>query len=208
MNPSHSDNFARLVEWIEGNLSQEETQALEVELARADDATRDNVEWLRRFHQASQEIQLAAPPSHVREELERRFASFSESRRAPSLFQRMVAALTFDSGAQRALAGVRSATMQGLERQLIFSTETAEVALNILPRGTEHIVYLTGQIFAGQEDAPVFSIQLLQGSEEVALTTTDDIGEFAFEALPVGEYELIISGDEVEIIIPSVILNP
>ncbi|MDQ4076499.1 MAG: hypothetical protein M3220_09670 [Chloroflexota bacterium] len=208
MRNSNSDHFTRLVDWLEGNLSEAESQALDKELAEIDEVTKADIAWLQRFRQASQELRVAAPPPSVREELERRFELFAEERRLPGFLQRLIAVLSFDSNARWATAGARSATTQGLERQLIFTAGSVEIALNLQPRQGNQQVDLAGQVFTGStEGIPILSVQLLREREEVSITTTDEIGEFDFEGISPGEYEMIVSGDQMEIVLAPLSLQ-
>ena len=52
-----------------------------------------------------------------------------------------------------------------------------------------------------------FCVQLLQGETELGITATDDLGAFAFESVPSGVYEIILSADRVEVSIAPVGLN-
>lgn len=202
-----SNPFAQLLDWLEGRLSPEESERLAGTLASADQSAQDDLAWLQRFLEATHSVRVAQPPPPVREALMARFEAFAEGRRPPSIFQRLIASLSFDSGAQWALAGARSAASQGLERQLLYSTERTEIALNVQPRPQGQLVDLTGQIFALDEvQSPFYSVQLLRDQAEVGLVNTDDLGEFVFEGLPVGDYEMIVTGDQFDVVISPIAL--
>jgi subtilase family serine protease len=47
-----------------------------------------------------------------------------------------------------------------------------------------------------------YTVQLLQEGEEKTLAVTAEVGEFLFEEMPEGEYELAIRTDRYEIVIP------
>ena len=47
----------------------------------------------------------------------------------------------------------------------------------------------------------------MQGASEVATTATNDLGEFTFEAVPPGVYEVLAGSDRVEIQLPEVELR-
>jgi hypothetical protein len=191
--------FGRLVDWVEGRLSVAEAQVLAAEVA-ADARLQAEVAWLRRFGQARAAVRLATPPVAVRAGLVAQFSDYVGTRRPAGLVQRLLALLTFDSGAQLGLAGVRSAATQGQERQLIFSSEAAEVALNILPESGGQGMRLTGQVFPGEgSEGEIYSVQLLREAQEVALTLSDELGEFGFEEVPAGSYELVVSGEMMEV---------
>ncbi len=205
MGDSNSLRFSQLLDWLEGKLSEEEAQAIAEQLERADETTHADLAWLRTFLQVSKAIQLASPPAEVRDDLTRRFAAYAESRQPPGFFRRWLADLTFDSQAQWATAGLRSAATEGQQRQLIYTTEVAEIALNIQPRAHDQRLDVTGQVFPTTKVAQdVFSIQLLQDAAQVGLAAADELGEFFFGAVPAGQYEMVVSADQFEVVIPSV----
>ena len=206
MSESQDVEFTRLVDWVEGRLSQEEARAVEEKVA-ADSATRADAAWLRAFARVSEETVIASPPSEVREELVERFEAYAEGKQHPGLLQRLVATLTFDSNLRPAL-GLRAATAPESQRQLVYSTDAADVALHVRPHPRDGLFDLNGQIFPANSAASgAFGVQLLEGASEVATTATNDLGEFAFEAVSPGAYEVLASNDRVEIRIPRFALN-
>ena len=202
MSKNQELDFARLVEWVDGELSVEKSRQVAEALPLASEEVKADVAFLQRFQQASQEIKFAAPPASVREVLTKRFDRFAESRQPGSLLQRLKAILTFDSGIQWATAGIRSTVQIGRPRQLIFNAGTTEIALNIRPRRQDQRLNISGQVFIITEvDYPLFAVQLIQDEDEVEITSTNDLGEFAVEALENGEYEMVVSGDNFEVLI-------
>ncbi len=128
-----------------------------------------------------------------------------EGRRQPVPLKRLTATLSFGGGL-RPLAGVRSAG--GAEGQLVYTTEAADVALNFRRRPENGKLDLDGQIFPNDEAEPdAFGVQILRGTDEVATTATDELGEFTFEKVPPGEYQILVSSAEVEILISPVDLR-
>jgi hypothetical protein len=142
--------------------------------------------------------------------LKGRFAAYAEARKPPGLFQRLLATLTSDSRAQPATAGLRSAQRadEGQQQQLIYTTESAEIALTVHPTLPNKNFIVTGQIFP-VEDIPAhaFSIQLLHDDREIGLAAADELGEFTFADLPLGDYEMVVSAGEYEVVIPSLRLQ-
>lgn len=201
-------SFERLADWVEGRLSEEEAKAVEEQVAAAGEATHAEVEWLRAFARASEDTVLDALPPEVREELTRRFDDYAEGRRPPGLLERLVASLSFDSGLQPAFGGVRSAGSREVQRQLIYATDAAEIALNVRPRPRDGRLDLDGQVFPADDTAPAsFSVQLLSGTDEVGITTTDELGEFGFESVMPDTYQILVSSDRVEILISPIELR-
>lgn len=195
--------FEYLLDWLEGRLSKEETAVTARRVAAASPEVQATVAWLRQFLQASQNVILDTPPETVRHNLQERFEQYAQSRRPPTLWQRLTAALTFDSQQQMALSGARQVSWQTTPRQLVYSSEAAEIALSVLPGMAEGLWTIGGQIFpTGEEIEPdIFAIQLLRDDREFDLTTADDLGEFTFTAVPAGVYDLILSSEKGEILI-------
>ena len=209
MNKSNTPSFSEMLDWLEGRLPIDEAKAVAKRLQSADAATQADLDWLRLFLQASQSIQIASPPPGVRETLKQRFAAYADARQPPGLFQRWLATLTFDSRAQPVTAGLRSATQEGQQRQLIYNTEAAEIALNVHSIRPDKSFIVTGQIFPiGDTPTQAFSIQLLRDAGEVALAAADELGEFTFADIPAGEYDMVVSAGQYEVVIPSLHLQP
>jgi len=201
----------RLADWAEGKLSEEEARAVEARLAEADESTRAEAEWLRAFSRVSEGVVLDEPPEEVREELTRRFEAYAESRWRPGpvsgTVRRLVATLSFEGGARPAF-GVRSAAARESQGQLVYTTGAADIALNFRRRPGEGSLELDGQVFPADGEPENFGVQLLSGATEVATTATDELGEFAFQAVAPGEYQILVSSDRVEILISPVELRP
>ena len=209
MNDSNIPRFSELLDWLEGRLPAEEARALAKRLETAGAATQSELDWLRLFHQARQSVPLSSPPPSVRATLQERFSAYAETRRPPGLFQRLFGMLTFDNRAQPVTAGLRSVADDTEQRQLIYTSEAAEIAVTIQPTLPDKNFTLTGQIFPLRDiPANSYSIQLLRDAEEVGLVAADELGEFAFTSLPVGEYSLVVSGAEHEVVISSLHLQP
>ncbi len=199
-------NFEHLADWVEGRLSAEEARTVEERLESADAETRERVEWLRAFARASGLTTLAAPPREVRERLSRRFAAYAEGARESGLLRRMVATLSFESGIEPAF-GVRSAASGEAQTQLVYSTEVADITLNVHPR-PDGRVDLDGQLFpAGDAEPGGFVVQLVSRGSDVGITTTDELGEFGFESVAAGEYDILVGNEEVEIQLSAVELG-
>lgn len=198
--------FERLADWLDGRLSEEEAREVEQKLASADSATHADADWLRGFLSISSEIKLASPPPEVRERLLRRFASYAAERREPGLFRRLFATLTFDSDAGAAMAGLRSAGGAGAgaaQRQLVYSAEAADLALDV-HKCSGGMLNLYGQVLPAEIEPDEFSVQLLRGGEEFGIASADELGEFSFEALTPGVYEIILSTGEFEVVVGPV----
>ncbi len=207
MPKSEDVEFAKLLDWVEGRLSEEEARTVERQVAAADSATLADVAWLRAFARISEDVVIASPPPQVRETLIERFEAYAEGKRQPGLLKRLVATLTFDSGMQPA-PGLRTVGTPEAQRQFVYSTDAADVAIDVRLRPHDELLDLAGQIFPiNGTDPGAFGVQLLDGPSEVATTATNDLGEFTLEAVAPGVYEVLASSDRVEISIPQVELR-
>ena len=202
MADSEDVQFAKLLDWVEGRLSEEEARAVERQVAAADSATREEVAWLRAFARISEDTVIASPPPQVRQTLTDRFEAYAQSKREPGLLKRLVATLTFDSGLQPAL-GLRTAGTPELQRKCTYSTDAADITISVRLRPHDGLVDIQGRIFPVNSTSPgAFGLQLLDGPSEVATTDANDLGRFTFEAVPPGAYEVLASSERVEIRIP------
>ena len=199
--------FSQLVDWVEGRLPERGARAVEEQAANADAATLADIDWLRKFVRAADEGVLETPPPDVKNTLIASFEAHAEGRPTPGLLKRLVATLTFEGGLRPAV-GVRSAGAHGARRQLVYSADALDVALNFLPRARGKKFDLNGQVLA-QDDVELgsFCVQLLQSATELAITATDDLGSFVIESIPPGMYELVLSTDRLEVSITPVELN-
>ena len=201
-------DFARLADWVEGHLSEEEAVAVEKRVAAADETTLADVAWLRRFAEISQRVVLPPPPPRVHETLVDHFEAYIRDKQRPGLRKRLVATLTFDSGSRSTVVGLRQTTnAPELTRQLVYATDASDIALDILPQAhDESRLDLEGQVLPNDEDieSGFFRVQLLRGETELGTTVTDDLGEFAFESVPPGVYEMLLSTDKYDIVVAPV----
>ena len=208
MRDENKPKFADLLDWLEGRLPEEQARLLSEQLSVAGEETQYNLEWLRGFLQLSREVKLASPPAKVRDVLKDRFRTYAQDRKSPDLIQRLQATLAFDSSTGFATAGVRAAPSTGRQKQLVYKTRIAEIALNLQPRADDQRINLIGQVFPTGDISPdSFVIQLVQNSSDMELTTTDDLGEFFFEGLLADTYDIIILADQFEVVIPSIQLQ-
>ena len=199
--------FELLLDLVEGRLDEATAVAL-TDSIQSNSELQADMAWIKNFGSLSQDIVLATPDPSVHDVLKRRFEVYAQDRRQPSFFQRIKAALTFDSQTQFALSGVRSAGQQGQERQVVYGTDVADIALNILPRPQDEQFNLYGQVFPlTDETREVYTVQLLHDAVEWQVATTNQLGEFWFEAMPSQTYEVVVIGDQFELVIAPLSVN-
>src|ERR671917_518827 len=182
-------DFSLLVDWVEGRLPEDEVRAVEEQVSRADSRA------------------LESPPQEVRDALMARFEAHVKGRQTPGFLTRVLASLTFDSNLRPAV-GLRAAGAQQARRQLVYSADAFDVALNFRSRVLDKYVDLEGQVFPhDDEELEPFVVQLLQVGTERALTATDELGSFAVRDISPGTYEMVLSTDTLEISIARVALS-
>jgi hypothetical protein len=187
-------DFARLLDWVEGRLSEQEAQLVVAQVDRADEATRATLAWVRAFHAARPTMLLEAPPAETRAALTARFAEYARQQRGPGMLRRLLATLAFDSTLQPTAAGVRVGDMSAPLRQLVYSADVADIALTIQPRPRDQRLDLSGQLLPKQPlDTAAARVALERDGAEVDATAADDLGEFGFEALEPGSYALTLT---------------
>lgn len=201
----------QILDWLEGRLSAQEAATVAAQVAVADTALQAQVAWARAFLQASAAVIIETPPPALHQKLQQLFVEHRQQQRAaetqPGFLQRLVAALTFDSFLQPGLAGVRSTQTLDL-RQLVYSTTVADIALNVRREWVQGQHTLAGQLLPTSElDPATVSVQLFHNDREAGITLADDLGEFAFTNLPAGHYQLILSADQLELLLPPFILG-
>ncbi len=200
--------FAQLVDWLEGKLNEQEAAMIAAWLSNADAETQATVEWLRHFLQVSENVVLETPPRRVREVLQQRFAAYAQEKR-PNLWQRLIATLSFDSWTQTAVSTTRAVDIQTAPRQLVYTTDQADIILHMIHTPEKSTYQLHGQLLPHSDQLPpTYAVQILQNEQEIALTATDQLGEFTFTSITPGIYKLIFSGQEAEIVISSLEIGP
>lgn len=197
--------FEQILDWLEGRLPAEVATAVERQVVTAGPEVHAQVAWLRAFTALQQTVTLAKPPATVRAQLTEQFARYAAAKQQPNLLQRLVAALTFDSARQPGLVGVRTGQAERA-RQFVYSTGPVDVTLNLQLRKQTQRLNLIGQILANEPgvDLAAFCVQLLQATHEIGITQADDLGEFSFDALEPGTYQLVLSTDDQEIVLPAI----
>ena len=197
--PREHISFARLVDWSDGRLPADEARTVEEAVSRADDETLADVAWLRKFRAATGSAVHESPPQELRDALLTAFDASIRGRRKPGFVVRAFAHLTFDSNLQPA-AGIRTIGARQSRRQLIYRADDFDLAINLLARGSDNSVDLDGQVLPREgEESMLFSVQLLENGRELALSAVEEMGSFAFQRVPPGSYELVLSAARTEV---------
>jgi hypothetical protein len=120
--------------------------------------------------------------------------------REPSLVSRVVASLTFDSLTMKPAFGLRSGTSAG--RQLIYSTEMADLDLRVSPQSGEWEI--AGQILGSSQSGGKVN---LESDSFSASADLNELAEFGFQSVPSGIYKMFVHLPELEIEIPPLQLG-
>ena len=118
--------------------------------------------------------------------------------RKPSLVQRIVAALSFDSFDRAPAFGVRSG--EAAARQLVYSAGESDLDLRIEQQERDRWT-IAGQILGEQCAGGEIK---LTGKNESASALLNDQCEFTLPAVPAGNYELVLRLADVEIEVPRI----
>ena len=115
-----------------------------------------------------------------------------------------VARLKFDSllPSTTSRAGIRDSASLEPRRQLVYATDVSDVVIDLEARSRDGAVDLDGQVFprTGEEHDP-FTIRLMRDEAEHGATASDELGGFAFETVPAGVYEMLLTTDRFEVLI-------
>lgn len=219
MPDSQRPSIEQLIDWIEGRLTGVEAKLVADRVAASGDDVETDVEWLRAFTRASSEVILDEPPEDVHKTLHELFARYAQGKRTsqpqdgvqpdhaqPGVWRQLTAALAFDSSQQPAMAGTRAA-QPAASRQLIYTTQVAEIALTIQPTGRHDGCAIRGQILPRQDLQPnAFTVHVLHDNAEVGMVRADEFGEFELEALGTGQYQMILTAAPLTIVLNSLFL--
>src|SRR5579871_5082107 len=123
-------------------------------------------------------LESGKAPALPQAELQRAFDLFDRIERKPTIWQRLQAALVFDSRTQPLLAGARDLDRWNIAGQVLAS-ETPELGWKVLA------IHPQGQ----------------------AKTDTDALGEFRLQGLEPGVYDLTLQDLDREIVLPNIVLQ-
>lgn len=129
----------------------------------------------------------------------RKRAARKETSREPSFVERVVASLAFDSFTAAPAFGLRSQTGGG--RQLIYSTETADIEIRVSPEN-EVEGQILGATSCGNRDVNL---------ESESFSTTaklNELCEFSFGSVPTGTYKIFVHLPDLLVETPELQLGP
>lgn len=195
-------DFETLTDYFSGQLAPE--KARQVAAWIAENPEEADVTWLRAFHDVSEQVVFPALTESTHRDL---LALFEQKKpvqeKRPLSFQRLIAALTFDSHSAM-LPAMRTAQMAA--RQLMFSSELVDVALDVML--ISDTFTLSGQLlFNADARSSICTVTLLQDGHVLGEVQTDDLGEFVFSGIKPGTCQLILNHDQFELVIDPLVLQ-
>jgi len=163
-----------------------------------------NLDWLHKIVRLAATDESVEPPAWVFNRAVRLFNEHGPHR-TPSFLERLVASLTFDSLAQVQLAGARQSGQA--TRQCLYQAGEWDVDLSFEVGEESEFINITGQVLASRGEVSQVAglpVQLIQAGQTLASTVTDRLGEFAFDRVAGGEYDLKIDLPNYEVWIEHV----
>lgn len=203
MQKTKRPSFAQLLDWKEGKLAREEERAVSQAISDAGDDVRRDLAWLLLFDQVQGLAHLTSAPARTLKKIYETYESRADLDLTPPRMTCKVGRLSYDSAMTSAMAAVRTG-VSARGRQLVYSTDTADLALSFKPVESDQTYVVQGQVLQLQEtDVPGYLISL-EGDAPRREVAADRFGEFAFEGVESGRYRLFVSYDHHSIVVPEV----
>jgi anti-sigma factor RsiW len=180
----------RMVELAKGRLSAQERTAAQAHLAMC---TQCSTQYARmaRVVAVTREDATEEVPTHVLARAQRLMRQRNAMQPAPpTLRERVVAALQWDSRLTPRAVGVRAGA--STTRQIMFNAGAYDIDVRIKPSGARYAVagQILGAVGAGSVE--------LRGAT-TAQTTLNELGEWTFPPVAAGAYTLVLTLDERDI---------
>jgi anti-sigma factor RsiW len=200
--PKHL-TFARLADLAEGNLTAEELAAARTHLGGCAECSRQAAELERVTGLMRADTTEDAPRDVLFNAIQMFRSRPPVAAETPGLLRRLVASLSFDSGARTPAFGLRSSASASA-RQLIFSAGELDVDLRLAPSGEGWAV--SGQVLG---ECAAGRVELFADGDGAAAARADlnDLCEFTLTAVPAGTYTLRLTLDDAEIEVPGLSLR-
>jgi hypothetical protein len=189
----------RLLAYAQDELADSEAESIRVHLEKCG-ACQWWFDQVQKVRSATAGKNLIEPPDWLLRQGMNLFQRF-ESEPSDSLAKRVLAFLVVDSFAQEPVLGVRSVT--SMSRQMLYRAGDYDIDLSIDIKPS-HVVAILGQSIPLNQDFTAVSdgdVQLLQGTRLISATKINELGEFTFDGIPEGIYDmkLQLKDEEIEI---------
>jgi len=182
----------QLLDFVQGRAEAALADQIQTHLASGCARCQGDVEWVHQIVRLTASDDSVEPPSWVLNRAIRLFPAPSEQPK-PSLLQRLVASLVFDSLTQLQPAGVRQSISAA--RQVLYRASDWDVDLSFEAGEQPETIDITGQVLkeeASPEEVAGIPVHLAQAGKILFSAQTDQLGEFTFDHVPAGTYELSI----------------
>jgi anti-sigma factor RsiW len=187
----------QLIDLAEGRVSEAERPALLAEVNATPELAREFARIVQMIDLMNNDHSTDAPLPVIARALGV-FQARANSQQ-PTLVQRWIARLTFDSAQAPLAAGLRSTG--GSTRQLLYHVDEHDVDIDIrIAEGTAGWI-VSGQVLGGEEHGT--AVLLPAGLR----MTLGDLSEFTFPPVAPGAYSLVIHASNHEIEIPDLTLG-
>ena len=183
----------KLADLAERRPSPEESELMRAHLTDCADCAGQLNRLERLINLMRMDVAEDAPPELLARTLGLFRPRIKEDR--PSLVERVLAVLSFDSRQLSPAFGVRSG--QSVARQLLFSVGEHDLDLRVAPDDGAWVVsgQVLGECQAGRVE--------LRGAEVVERAEMNELCEFTLPRVPSGKYSLVINFSNTEIEIPE-----
>lgn len=212
MNNEQQSSWQKLADLVDGRFPPEEASSIE-EWAGHDTELSTTLAWLRAFKRAGRDVALDDPAPELRNTLRAQFAEYASNTvkevnageaNTSSIVQRLIAALSFDSGLQLGFEGTRGDTER--MRQLVYSVDVADISLTI--QDTAAGLNIHGQILPIIDMAlEGFQAQIRRDDGKLEEVLVDAAGHFTFLSVEPNSYQLTLGADALMIVIESIELD-
>lgn len=199
MNPNLAHiTFEQLVDWVEDRLPDELRPTIAAHLAACEHCQAEANHVARIIGAMHADTSIDAPPILISRAI-RAFQQYG-SVRQPSIVQRLVALLRFESTPLTPAPGLRSDAPT--ERQLVYTAGDYDLDLRVMPDGSNWLV--SGQVFG--PDVDDVQSQLSGGALQLQASFSGDEA-FAFPPVPAGRYTLALVTGTAEITVDDLQLG-
>ena len=185
-----------LLDYLEQRGGSVTEQRVLAHLATGCSECQDNLGYWQKMLNVVQDQTMISTPQPV---LERAFALFGERQPAPSLQQKVMATLRFDSRVQPELAGARDGDRTSFK--LLFEAPNTRIDLLCERVGTDWSI--AGQVLSLENKDYLWKV-FASGKGDVVRTDADTLGEFHLGGLHTGEYDLLLQERSREITLPAI----
>lgn len=182
----------QLVDWVEGRLPDDQQAALTTHIAGCGRCRNEATRIARMIAAMREDVSVDAPPALIARAV--RLFRPRTKEAAPSLLQRLVAVLTFESTPLTPAFGLRNA--ESSVRQLIFAAGDYDIDLRMTPAASSW--QIAGQVLGPDLDSGTAT--LLIDSDTFTVPLNAD-ATFTFPPLPPGQGVLTLRCGSVELVV-------